>query len=325
LEEEYTFLKDYCFPDLKELICYTSCLNPYDLTQEILEKLSNIKISTAQIQKVTNMVGSELIDREEDFIRNPVQNAENSKYIDKMVVSMDGAMINTYEDWKEVKTGVVYELKNDGKEIKSINKSYVSKIEDHLSFRKRIKAEARRRHYIDAKELIVIGDGARWIWDLAENEFPLSVKILDWYHAKEHLHNMVSLLCDGNKDDIKHLEDNLEDKLYEGKIDELIAIVDEKKINSTIFDRADDLADLQTEKEYFLKNREKIQYQYFESKGYPIGSGVIEGACKQVVQLRLKRNGMKWKISKAHGVLKIRTMYLSKRWDEILPVIRKTA
>ncbi|HOV14116.1 MAG TPA: ISKra4 family transposase [Spirochaetota bacterium] len=325
LEEEYPFLKDYCLPDLKELICYTSALNPYDLTQEILEKLSNIKISTAHIQKVTNSTGKSLIEKEEYLINNPAEYSENKRNIDKIVISMDGAMINTYDDWKEVKTGVIYELQNSKNGIESINKSYVSKIEDHISFRKRLKNEARRRQYLDAKELIVIGDGARWIWDLAENEFPSSIKILDWYHAKEHLHKIVDLLYHNNIKKIKEIDEILSELLYNGDINCLIKIVNDNKIESNIIDRLDDLVSLQTEIEYFSKNRDKMQYKYFEEKGYPIGSGIIEAACKQVVQLRLKRNGMRWKKDNAHNVLKIRTMYLSSRWNEVVSVIRKVA
>ena len=65
-----------------------------------------------------------------------------------------------------------------------------------------------------------------------------------------------------------------------------------------------------------------MQYSYFKEKDLPIGSGIIEAACKQVVQLRLKRNGMKWKIDGAHCVLKLRCMYLSKRWQEVKSIVQ---
>lgn len=286
--------------------------------------MSNIKISTTLIQKVTNQIGTELIKQEEDFIKNPKPEKKRNN-IDKIVISMDGAMIKTYEDWKEVKTGVVYEIKEIKKGIVSENKTYVSKIEDHLSFRKRIKAEAVRRDYKSANEVIVIGDGARWIWDLAETEFPMSIKIIDWYHAKEHLNKIVKLLYPKGLKESNCLQDFLENILYEGKIADLIKIVNERKNQTDIYDRVEDLADLQTETEYFAKNEGKMQYKYFEENNYPIGSGVIEGACKQVVQLRLKRNGMKWKYDGAHSILKIRTMYLGGRWNEVVSNIKKRA
>ena len=238
------------------------------MTQEILEKLVNVRISTSQIQKVTNNIGNEMINQEEDFIKNPLvkHDIKCAKKIDKMVVSMDGAMINAYDDWKEVKTGTIFEIEETEKGLESINKSYVSKIEDHLSFRKRIKAEANRRRYKEAKEIIVIGDGARWIWDLAETEFPFSVKILDWYHAKEHLHKIVKLLYPDDFKQSESLIKNLENILYDGNIEKLTNVINENKKLSDIFDRVKDLADLQTEIEYFTKNAQKMQYKYFEEK-----------------------------------------------------------
>ena len=67
-----------------------------------MEKLTNIKISTSQIQKVTNSIGNELINKEEDLIEKGVKYEEKKNNIDKIAISMDGAMINTYEEWKEV-------------------------------------------------------------------------------------------------------------------------------------------------------------------------------------------------------------------------------
>ena len=68
-----------------------------------------------------------------------------------------------------------------------------------------------------------------------------------------------------------------------------------------------------------------MQYKLFKSKGYPIGSGVIEATCKQLVQLRLKRNGMRWKKNGAHCILQLRCHYLSDRWNEVEDIIMPKA
>ena len=324
IEEKYPFLMDYCMPNVKELICYTTCINPFELTHEILEKLSGIRVSTSQIQKITKKIGTELIKKEDSRLNNPGKYVKSRKEIDKMVITMDGAMINTYDDWKEVKSGVIYELQEKNNEIYSKNKTYISRIEDYMSFSKRIKAEARRRNYRDAKQLIVIGDGARWIWDLADKEFPFAIKIIDWYHAKEHLYNLASLLNNNNQERI-NLMAFASDCLYKGEIEKIEEKVHQTIIELNIIDDLQRLSEIHTELKYFIKNKEKMQYKYFESKGFPIGSGIIEGACKQLVQLRLKRNGMKWKKEGAHQVLQIRCMYLSDRWDEVVDMVKRAA
>jgi len=324
IEEDYPVLKDYCLPDVKEFICFSSCLNPYELTKDVISKLSNIKISTAEIQKVTKNVGDKLIEIDDEAINNPIIETESSKKIDKMVISMDGAMINTHNDWKEVKSGVIYEIKGKDSNLVSLNKSYVSKIEDSASFGKRIKSEARRRHYLKAKEHIVIGDGAVWIWNLADKEFPFSIKIVDWYHAKEHLHKIADLLFEKNADMKKKFEIECSDYLYKGKIKMIEDLLNRKKIELNIVE-PNILSALRTEMEYFLKNRDRMQYQEFELKKYPIGSGVMEATCKQLVQLRLKRNGMIWNNDGAHCILIMRCLYLSNRWGEVKEVCQNAA
>lgn len=323
IENKYSFLKNFCLPDMKEIICFTSCLNPFDLTQDILKKLSGIRVSTSQIQKVTKQIGSKLVDQEEHEIKDPPKYITSKKKIDKLVISMDGAMIRTYNDWKEVKSGVIYELKKESESLSSINKSYISKIEDCHSFRKRLKEEARRRHYLDANTLVVIGDGARWIWDLAEKEFPFSIQIVDWYHAKQHLYKIINLLFNNKKDNkSEKMLDKCKDLLYGGEIEKFVKTIKDKIQENNLIDRLDDLMSIKTEINYFIRNKKRMQYEYFKANDLPIGSGIIEATCKQLVQLRLKRNGMKWKKKGAHCVLKLRCMYLSKRWDEVKSMLQ---
>ena len=68
---------------------------------------------------------------------------------------------------------------------------------------------------------------------------------------------------------------------------------------------------------YFDKRRERIRYDIFLEKGYPIGSGAIESAHKYCVQSRLKQAGMKWSIKNANAITQLRNSYLSGNWDDI--------
>lgn len=321
VDDKCSFLKNYCLPDAAELICYTTCQLPYDSSQAMLLKLANVNISTSKIINLTGKIGNKLIEIEENSINETPVYSKSKKKIDRMVISMDGAMIHTNEDWKEVKTGIIYEVKGDNDNLISFNKSYVSKIEDADSFSKRIKREAYRRCYRDAKELIVIGDGAKWIWNIAEREFPHAVKIVDWYHAVEHIHKIADHLYNHNDTQRHSFADKCKDYLYNGEIRYMCDFVNAEKIRLNIVEPYI-LSAIETEKEYFSKNTNKMQYKAFENNGYPIGSGNIEAACKQLVQLRLKRNGMIWKKDGAHCVLEIRCKYLSNRWSEVQDVIK---
>ncbi len=83
---------------MQEKICYMSAINPYNLSQENLEKFLDVKISTSQIQKIAKKIGKELIEEEEYLIKNPKEYEKSDKKIEKMVISMDGCVINTYNE-----------------------------------------------------------------------------------------------------------------------------------------------------------------------------------------------------------------------------------
>jgi hypothetical protein len=98
----------------------------------------------------------------------------------------------------------------------------ISRIEDYSNFGKRLKQEAKRRNHLDVNNLVVIGDGAKWIWELANKDYPFATQIIDWFHAKEHLFNLSKLLyCEDNKKDFNIFLEKSTDLLFDGKIDEL--------------------------------------------------------------------------------------------------------
>lgn len=334
IEENYPILKSTYFPEITEMVCFTATLEPYACSRDVLKKLSNINISTSEIQKITKNIGEKLVEIENDKISESNKYIPSKKKIEKMAISMDGAMANTNEGWKEVKSGVIYNFRENNKildingnpTIESFNKSYISRIEDYSSFGKRLKQEAKRRNYRDAKQLIVIADGAKWIWELAKKDYPFATQIVDWYHAKEHLSILSKLFfAESSKNNFNTFFEKLSDLLFEGKIDEINDIAHNKIMKLNIADDIERLKSIHTELEYFNNNKKRMQYKYFKSKGFPIGSGVIEATCKQLVQLRLKRNGMKWKKPGAHCILQLRCHYLSGRWNEVEELIKPKA
>lgn len=327
IEEKHKWLKDEYLPDVKELGCYVSMLEPYDMASDMLEKVGGIKISSSTLQKITKSIGSELVKIEDESVNIPMNIDENAKEIDLMVVSCDGACINTKNDWKEVKSGAIYQVKKNNKnELRAIKKSYISRIENCSDFGNRLYAEAKRRGLAVTKNIVTIGDGAKWIWRLSKNYFPKAVEIVDWYHATEHLWKIIELLYGSrDNDDGKIFEEYCEDILYNGLITILEDKIIEKAKDFMIKEKSSRYKYILKEFNYFIINQNRMKYKYFEEQEYPIGSGIIEGACKHLVQIRMKRNGMKWSVGGAHDILQLRSLYLSNRWDEVKNVIEKKA
>jgi hypothetical protein len=326
IEENYSWLTDEYLPDVKEISCYVSMLEPYEMASEMLEKVGGIKVSASTLQKLTKTIGEKLVKKEDDLTMD-LSYEKPSKEIEKLVISCDGTCINTENEWKEVKNGAIYEIKANKKgELHAINKSYVSRMENCHDFGKRLYIESRRRCVGWAKQVITIGDGASWIWDLFNNYFPNSIEIIDWYHAIEHLWDIIELMY-GNRENEqgKLFEKKCEDYLYNGFISLLENTIIEKALELNIYEGSERFKNIKNKIPYFTKNEKRMKYADFEKNGYPIGSGVIEGACKHLVQIRMKRSGMKWSIKGAHDVLQLRCLYLSNRWNEVENVIESAA
>jgi len=174
--------------------------------------------------------------------------------------------------------------------------------------------EARRRNVSFIKKVVTIGDGAKWIWEMFAKYYPCSTQIVDWYHATEHLWGIIELIFGNRESEIaKEFEKKCEDILYEGLILLLENTIKDKINELGIKKKSERYEEIIKGLNYFKINEKRMKYSDFENKGYPIGSGVIEGACKHLVQIRMKRNGMKWSYNGAHDILQLRCLYKSNR------------
>jgi hypothetical protein len=115
IEEKHTWLKDDFLPNVKKLSCFVSMQEPYDMASVMLEKIGGIKISSSSLQKITKSIGDKLVKIEDEKLEKQKIYKESEKEIDLLVVSCDGACVKTKGDWKEVKTGAVYEIKKEKK------------------------------------------------------------------------------------------------------------------------------------------------------------------------------------------------------------------
>ena len=191
--------------------------------------------------------------------------------------------------------------------------SYISTFTAADSFAVQVKAEYLRRGFDQIRQPVVLGDGAKWIWNIADDRFPHATQIVDYYHAREHLADLTKLLTP-LLDDPTGWETQLIDHLDLG---DTTAIADAvTTLNLTI--QAPDLArPAATEVGYFTGNHHRMQYAEFLANSYYIGSGPVESACNTIVKQRAKRAGMHWTIPGLDPVLALRTLHQSHR-DHIL-------
>jgi len=190
--------------------------------------------------------------------------------------------------------------------------TYTGAIETAEQFGKRIYVEAWNRGWSRAEQKVVMGDGAEWIWNLAEQHFPGAVGIVDLYHARQHLWELARKLHPNDagrqKAWIKVHQRRLLDK---GKIEKLVCAL--RSIVSTNPEVAEKI---RTEADYFERNAARMRYPKFRRQHLFVGSGVIEAGCKTVIGSRLKQSGMFWTVRGANAIIALRCCHLNARFED---------
>lgn len=187
--------------------------------------------------------------------------------------------------------------------------SYISTFEPAATFAAHAKAEYHRRGFDQIRQPIVLGDGAKWIWTIADQRFPHATQIVDYFHAREHLADLTKILTPVLADPAA-FEQTLVDRLDLGDTTTIAQAVDQLDLPGQAPDLVKPAA---TEVGYFTGNHHRMQYADFRANGYYIGSGPVESACNTIVKQRAKRAGMHWTIQGLDPVLALRTLHQSGR------------
>lgn len=191
--------------------------------------------------------------------------------------------------------------------------TYISTFEAAATFATHAKAEYRRRRFDQIRQPIILGDGAKWIWAIADQHFTHATQIVDYFHAREHLADLAKTLTPVLADPTA-FEQHLVDHLDLGQTAAIATAIDQLDLPHQAPDLVKPAA---TEVGYFTTNHHRMQYADFCANGYYIGSGAVESACNTIVKQRAKRAGMHWTIHGLDPVLALRTLHQSQR-DHIL-------
>jgi hypothetical protein len=189
--------------------------------------------------------------------------------------------------------------------------SYAGSIETAEEFGARIYAEAVSRGLDRAKKVCVIGDGAPWIWNIADEHFHGAIQILDLFHSREHYWNVAKAVFISNKAEMVIWADKRREELDRGDVEQVIEAIKKLKPPS---DEAKEI--LEREIGYYEKNMGRMRYKDFREQGLFVGSGVIEAGCKVVIGQRLKQSGMHWTVKGANSIIALRCCILSNRWED---------
>jgi hypothetical protein len=318
-------------PNVRSGVSVLASAGPFEWTSAVLADIAGVAVSSKQVQRISESVGTDIESKRLALRQDaaagslvPAEGATRPSVDATMYIEYDGTGVpmcvsevagraGRQEDGsaktREVKLGCVFTQTgkdDDGNPIRDPDStSYFGAIETAGEFSGRAYAEAVLRGLGTYWRTAVIGDGARWIWNLADTAFPGAVQIVDAYHAKEHVCKLAHAAT-GGKDGLKEARARLLGLLDAGDIEGLVSTARSMAGGS---DEATDAVDAETG--YFIANAERMRYADFREAGLFIGSGVIEAGCKSVIGQRLKQSGMFWTTEGANAIAALRCRELS--------------
>ena len=294
--------------------------------------LAGLDVTAKAIERTAEAIGTNIAQAEQQEVNRAKQLVfpiVSKQTISKMYVLMDGTgvpvvpteaqgRIGKIEDQrartKECKLGCVFTqttVDEEGRPIRDPDSTtYRGAIETAEEFALRIYTEAWRRGWEWASLRIVIGDGAVWIWNLADLHFPGAVQIVDLYHARQHLWAVGALLFPNDSARQERWMVSPQRLLDQGRIEHLV-----KRLRNILSENEEVVQKLSSEAEYFERNASRIRYPEFRKLGLFVGSGVVEAGCKTVIGSRLKCSGMFWTVDGANAIIALRRSLLNGRFE----------
>jgi hypothetical protein len=307
---------------------------PFDHGREQMKVLAGLEVTTKSVERIAEAIGEDIAQREREQMQKAIQldlPVIVGKPIPVLYVEMDGTGVPVVRKetvgrqgktdgqpahTREVKLGCVFTQTKYDKEGFPIrdpgSTTYTGAIETAEEFGKQIYLEACQRGWSGAVKKVVLGDGAEWIWNLADLHFPSAIQIVDLYHAREHLWELARRLHPNDavkqKAWMKKYQRRMLDK---GKIEKLVLTL--RVIDST---NPEVIEKIRIEANYFERNAERMRYPKFRRQHLFVGSGVIEAGCKTVIGSRLKQSGMFWTVRGANAIVALRCCQLNGQFED---------
>jgi hypothetical protein len=320
-------------PGVRRMLGVVGSDAPFDHGRKQMQTLAGLEVTTKAVERTAEAIGADIAQREQEEIQRAMQldlpmvmghpvpvlyvqvDGTGVPVVKKETVDRQGKMEGQPAHTREAKLGCVFTQTTwdeEGYPIRDPHSTtYTGAIETAEEFGKRIYVEAWKRGWSRAEKKVVMGDGAAWIWNLAEQYFPGAIQIVDLYHARQHLWELARKLHPHDEVRQKRWIMVQQRRLDEGKIEKLILTL--RSIDTA---NAEVAEKIRTEADYFERNAERMRYPTFRRQHLFVGSGVIEAGCKTVIGSRLKQSGMFWTVRGANAILALRCCHFNGRFED---------
>jgi hypothetical protein len=309
---------------VQEAVSLLSCEVGFGTVSDIMKRLLGLSISGARVQEVAQQAGR----RAAEVLPSAPVPPEHDASGKTLILATDGCHAPQRDGWHEVKVGTIYtnesRAKTAGGRGKVMVKEYLGSLDATQAWGECLRRTGDLWKVDKARRIVFMGDGAPWIWNLAEEHFPQAIEIVDYFHAVEHLWDTGEALW-GNRETSTATQGWVRHNrrlLKKGRVDLVIAAIERGQRAQASRGSQSAAATVRRNLEYFRTNRHRMQYDRYRRLKLPIGTGAVEGSCKFVVQSRFKKPGARWSESGLRKMLALRLARLNNQWETLWPHLR---
>jgi hypothetical protein len=318
-------------PAVTRMVGTVGAMVSFQEGSELLTELAGVAVDAQQVERTAEVLGAEIAEDE----RQHSEPCDALPLPQTLYLGMDGTGIplraeellgrSGKQPDGSAKTGEVKlctiwsaeSLDEQGTPIRDAGSiSYSAALESaraldtaaaRAPFAERVWREATRRRFCQAPRRVVLGDGAVWIWNIADDQFPDATQIVDRYHAKQHLSDLGKALYGLTNPRAAQWAERRKEELDSGKFAVLLTAIRRQTSRSEEARRC---------LHYFQTNRERMRYPEFHAQGLCTSTGVVEAGCKVAIGTRLKRAGMHWTLRGSNAIIALRCAKLSGRFQD---------
>ena len=324
-------------PYMRDLMLHSGQDDNYQVSAANIEKYLRVQSDDSQINRLCVYYGEQLELEMKEMEGEVVKSSEAfcaAVETKEVVYGMfDGCMLPTRPNklegaeaigsWKEMKLGRIFREQDHldlGLKPNIIRQSlYVSHFGKHDEF------TAKLEPIIDVFEplgdrLVFINDGATWIENWIQANFPKATDILDFYHSSEYLHDFSKIIYPKKTESVEKEQwiDQQIERLLNDEVEQVILEIEQMDLKGK--KRLEAQQKIVT---YYKNNKHRMLYKTYRDRGLLIGSGPIESAHRFVLQKRMKQSGQKWTKKGGQAVANLRVVYLNDQWYRVIQLIHK--